>query len=70
MIRKFSIRLHEVYEDELVRVTIPTKSINLTVDDKAPIGVVKDMLLKQFNKILEGVKENDWTHTYQYEVYR
>lgn len=59
MIRKFSIRLHEVYEDELVRVTIPTKSINLTVDDKAPIGVVKDMLLKQFNKILEGVKEND-----------
>lgn len=59
MIRKFSIRLHEVYEDELVRVTIPTKSINLTVDDKAPIGVVKDMLLNQFNKILEGVKEND-----------
>lgn len=59
MIRKFSIRLHEVYEDELVRVTVPTKSINLTVDDKAPIGVVKDMLLKQFNKILEGVKENE-----------
>lgn len=58
MIRKFSIRLHEVYEDELVRVTVPTKSINLTVDDEAPIGVVKDMLLKQFNKILEGVKEN------------
>lgn len=59
MIRKFSIRLHEVYEDELVRVAVPTKSINLTVDDKAPIGVVKDMLLKQFNKILEGVKENE-----------
>ena len=58
MIRKFSIRLHEVYEDELVRVTVPTKSINLTVDDKAPLIVVKDMLLKQFNKILEGVKEN------------
>lgn len=56
MIRKFSIRLHEVYEDELVRVAIPTKSINLTVDDKAPLSVVKDMLLKQFNKILEGVK--------------
>ncbi len=59
MIRKFSIRLHEVYEDELVRVTVPTKSINLTVDDKAPLSVVKDMLLKQFNKILEGVKENE-----------
>lgn len=58
MIRKFSIRLHEVDEDELVRVHIPTKSINLTVDDKAPLSVVKDMLLKQFNKILEGVKEN------------
>lgn len=58
MIRKFSIRLHEVYEDELVRVAIPTKSIKLTVDDKAPIGVVKDMLLNQFSKILEGVKEN------------
>lgn len=59
MIRKFSIRLHEVYEDELVRVTVPTKSINLTVDDKAPLSVVKDMLLKQFNKILEGVKANE-----------
>lgn len=53
MIRKFSIRLHEVDEDELTRVYVPTISRKVSIGVEIPKVVIKDMLITEFKRLIE-----------------